>query len=231
MTKKSESNSLGEKVYQILRERILSLEYPPEAVLVEKDLCAELKVSRPPLKAAILRLEEMDLVRTVPRFGTVVSHIDANEIAHVYEVKLDLEALACSLAALRITEEQVQELELLAAELERVAKEHEDLRNEKSRMESFKEITELDIKLHCAIWQAAHNPVLEKVLNNLHSRCLRFCRATVPLSGWNLGHVNQFSKICEAFRKRDRESAVDYIRLHNRQYLRLIRDSTFSANS
>ena len=231
MTKKDEPNSLGEKVYQILRERILSLEYPPEAVLVEKDLCAELKVSRPPLKSAILRLEEMDLVRTVPRFGTVVSHIDANEIAHVYEVKLDLESLACSLASQRITEDEIKGMEQLAARLEEVAEEHEALRDEKRRLNSFKEICDVDIKIHYAIWRAAHNPVLEKILNNLHSRCLRFCRASVPLSGWNVEHVNQFAKICEAFRKKDRESAVDYIRLHNRQYIRLIRDSTFNPGS
>ncbi len=231
MAKKSEASSLGEKVYQIIRERILSLEYPPEAVLVEKELCAELKVSRPPLKAAIHRLEEMDLVKTVPRFGTVVSNIDANEIAHVYEVKLNLEALVCGLAAQRITEEEIQEIEHLAAKLEDVTKEHADLLDAKKRLDSFKEICDLDIKIHCAIWRAARNPVLDKILNNLHSRCLRFCRATVPLSGWTLEHVNQFLKICEAFRKKDRESAVDYIRLHNRQYIRLIRDNTFNPGS
>jgi DNA-binding GntR family transcriptional regulator len=225
---KNEASSLGEKVYQILLERILSLEYPPEAVLVEKDLCAELKVSRPPLKAAILRLEEMDLVKTVPRFGTLVSNIDVNEIGHVYEVKLDLETLACSLAIQRITEEEIEGLEQLAFELENVAKRHETLRSEAERIDSFKNISELDIKVHSAIWQAAHNPVLEKILNNLHSRCLRFCRATVPLSGWNLNHVDQFLKIIAAFRKKDRESAVDYMRLHNRQYIKLIRDSAFS---
>lgn len=223
--KKNAATSLGEKTYRILLERILSLEYPPEAVLVEKDLCAELKVSRPPLKEAILRLEEMDLVKTVPRFGTVVSHIDANEIGHVYEVKLDLESLACSLATQRITEEEIKGLERLALDLEKVVKRHETLRNENQRIDSFKKLSELDIQIHCTIWRAAHNPVLEKMLNNLHSRCLRFCRATVPLSGWNLDHVDQFLKISAAFRKKDRESAVDYIRLHNRQYIKLIRDS------
>ena len=92
-TNENENSTLGEKVYQILLERILSLEYPPETVLVEKDLCAELQVSRPPLKGAIVRLEEMNLVKTVPRFGTVVNRIDVNEISHIYEVKLDLESL------------------------------------------------------------------------------------------------------------------------------------------
>jgi DNA-binding GntR family transcriptional regulator len=225
---KTETITLGEKVYQILLERILSLEYPPESVLVEKDLCAELKVSRPPVKEAILRLEEMDLVMTIPRYGTIVSHIDVNEIAHVYEVKLDLESLACSLASQRITEEEIVELEKLAKKSEERARIHATLVNEADLVESFKKLCEWDILIHSAIWKAAHNPVLEKILANLHSRCLRFCRATVPLTGWNFDHVEQFSKICSSFRKKDREGAIDYIRLHNRQYIKLIKDSTFN---
>jgi DNA-binding GntR family transcriptional regulator len=232
MAKKSnETNKLGEKVYQILLERILSLEYPPETVLVEKDLCAELKVSRPPLKEAIVRLEEMNLVKTVPRFGTVVNRIDVNEIGHVYEVKLDLESLACSLAAQRITEEEILELERLTSILEEVAKKHEDLRSEAERIESFKKISKLDIKVHSAIWRAAHNPVLEGILSNLHSRCLRFCRATIPLSGWNIDHVDHFHKINEALRSGDREMAVQQIRFHNRQYIKVIRDIAFNPGS
>ena len=226
-----EKNKLGERVYRILLERILSLEYPPDMVLLEKDLCTELKVSRSPLREAILRLEEMNLVKTVPRFGTLVNHIDVNEIGHVYEVKLDLEALACSLATQRITEEEIQEMERLASLIEDVAKRHAALRSEAERVDSFKEITQLDIKFHSAVWRAACNPVLEKILNNLHSRCLRFCRATVPLSGWTLDHVNQFREISAAFRRGDSESAVKHIRFHNQQYIKLIRDSAINIGS
>ena len=232
MTKTSnEMNKLGDKVYQIILERILSLEYPPETVLVEKELCAELKVSRPPLKEAMVRLEEMNLVKTVPRFGTVVNRIDVNEIAHVYEVKLDLESLACSLAAQRITIEEIRELERLTSILEEVAKKHEDLNSKAERVESFKSISKLDIEVHSAIWRAAHNPVLEKILSNLHSRCLRFCRVTIPLSSWKINHIDHFNKINEALRSGDREKAVQQIRFHNRQYIKIIRDITFNPSS
>ena len=230
-TNENENSTLGEKVYQILLERILSLEYPPETVLVEKELCAELKVSRPPLKGAIVRLEEMNLVKTVPRFGTVVNRIDVNEISHIYEVKLDLESLACSLAAQRITEAEIRELERLTALLEEVARKHELLKSDADMIESHKQITKLDIAIHGAIWAATHNPVLEKILSNLHSRCLRFCRATIPLSGWNIDHIDHFHKINEAMRRGDRDKAVEQIRFHNRQYIKVIRDIAFNPGS
>lgn len=56
------------------------MEYPPGMLLLEKDLCAEFKVSRTPLREAIQKLREMRLVTVIPRYGTHVSSLDINEI-------------------------------------------------------------------------------------------------------------------------------------------------------
>jgi DNA-binding GntR family transcriptional regulator len=65
--------SLRNKIFKTLRDKIVFMEYPPGMSLSDKQLYKIFKVSRTPLREAIQRLEEMRLVTVVPRFGTYVS--------------------------------------------------------------------------------------------------------------------------------------------------------------
>jgi len=81
--------------------------------LSEKELCKSFKVSRTPLREAIRRLEEMNLVTVIPRYGMYVSQVEINEIRCAFEVKIRLEALAGEVAAKRITADKLEELHTL----------------------------------------------------------------------------------------------------------------------
>ena len=108
---KTRPSKKSDKIFIMLRNRIVDLEYAPGAVLSEKELCSEFNVSRTPLREVLFKLEGMKLIQTIPKFGTMVTPIDTIEIRSTYEVKVDLEMLAGSLSAERITETEIKELE------------------------------------------------------------------------------------------------------------------------
>ncbi len=181
-------------------------------MLSEKELCGEFKVSRTPLREAILKLEDMNLVRSIARFGTYVTHIDTNELRSTYEVKIHLEPLAGLLAVQRITEDELRDLQRLSCEAVQGFKKG-----------SIRKMFDCDFRFHEAIWRASRNPVLEGILVNLHARCLRFCNATIPASTWELRDAEEFGIIYEAIRKRDKMKAAELLEDHNQQIIDLIR--------
>ena len=60
-------------IYDILKQRILSLEAVPYEKISENKLAKELNVSRTLLRSAIARLEDENLLYVVPQSGTVVT--------------------------------------------------------------------------------------------------------------------------------------------------------------
>jgi len=212
-------NKLSHEIFSELRDRIIYLDYRPETVLLEKELCAEFNVSRTPLREAILKLEEMNLVRSIPRFGTYVTHIDTNELISTYEVKVDLEMLAGSLAAQRRTAAELRELEKLTNQ----ALQSSEAGNIRKRFE-------VDFRFHETIWQACHNDVLETILADLHARCLRFCIATIPPSGWESNSPEEFGTIYEAIENKDKKKTAELLAAHNQQFIDRIKASSFNLD-
>lgn len=184
--------SLPEKIFAVLRDRIVYMEYPPGKLLPEKELCAEFKVSRTPLREAIQKLKEMGLVTVIPRFGTHVSSVDINEIRCAFEVKIRLEGLAGEMAAKRITGDKLAELKGLIERADVLSKEERQRR-----------IIEIDGQFHEIIYQATQNQILREMLQNLHGRCARLWNSSlaeiIPLDTV----INQLKEIYSSLEIRD----------------------------
>lgn len=153
----------SEPLFQAVRDRIVLAQYPPGQMLSEKALCEEFHVSRSPYREAVRKLEELKLVKVVPRFGSYVAEIDVFEIKCAYEVRRNLEVLAARLAAVRKTGFHVQEMEALMQEA------GETLGDEPGGPLKI----DLDNRFHGILWDAAHNPVLSETLHRLHLICSR----------------------------------------------------------
>jgi DNA-binding GntR family transcriptional regulator len=193
-----QKKSLHTDIFATLRDRIVYLEYPPGMPLIEKDLCEEFKASRTPLREAIRKLEEMNLVLVIPRFGTQVSAIDINEIRCAFEVKIRLEGLAASAAARRITPDKLAELAGVIREIQGKggAKELEQ-----------RTLIGLDAKFHEIIYQACQNPILGEFLENLHSRCARLWNSSLGTMAPLTDIVGQLQSIYMALKERQAEAA------------------------
>lgn len=102
------AGSLGQRVYQTLREAILSLAYRPGEILRKPDICEALGVSRSPVADAVARLQAEGLVDVVPQAGTFVARFSMQEIREGAFLREAIEVAAIEKVAERITEDQLQ---------------------------------------------------------------------------------------------------------------------------
>ena len=97
--------------YDILAERILFGDYTPGMNLVEQDIAKELRISRTPIREALLRLKLEGLVKIIPRGGIYVEEANVQTIRDVTEVRLVLEECLVRLAVERCPSSLLDEFE------------------------------------------------------------------------------------------------------------------------
>ncbi|MBW9118804.1 GntR family transcriptional regulator [Microbacterium trichothecenolyticum] len=90
---------LSAKIYELLRERIIEGVLRPGERIRERELAAELNVSRIPIREAMPRLEAEGFIKTLPRRGAVVTEMTMNDVEELFAVRSSLEVLAAKLAA------------------------------------------------------------------------------------------------------------------------------------
>ena len=100
--------TLRDEVYDLLRERILSLRYPPNFRFDLSALEEQLGISRTPLKEAMQRLEAEGLVDIRPRRGTFVTGFDPQDIAESYDVRRVIECAAAETLAAYVTDADIK---------------------------------------------------------------------------------------------------------------------------
>jgi GntR family transcriptional regulator, rspAB operon transcriptional repressor len=208
-----QKESLSNRIFRMVRDKIVFMEYPPGMNLSEKDLCKTFKVSRTPLREAIRKLEEMKLVTVIPRYGTYVSQVEINEIRCAFEVKIKLEGLVGEVAAKRITADKLKELSALIEKAEALLKGN-----------GPRSLIEIDTNFHEIIYQAAQNPILQEILENLQSRCARLWNSALSESIPLAEVIGELKEIYLSLKKRDSEKTGQLLENHVRHFIDLIKN-------
>ena len=103
-------SALPDRVYAVMKHRILTCTMQPGERIVEKDICAEMAVSRTPLREAINRLALEGLVIVTPFRGYAVAPLTVTAFQELCEVRRIVERDAAALAAKRATPDQMATL-------------------------------------------------------------------------------------------------------------------------
>jgi DNA-binding GntR family transcriptional regulator len=146
----------ADRAYLAIRGLIVSLELAPGAVIDERALMERLGLGRTPIREALRRLAQEQLVEVFPRRGMFVTNVDVRDLARISEVREALEPEAARLAAERATEEERDALDDLGNSIVRGA-----------------DLMALDERIHRAVYAAAHNHLLEKTLGEYYVLALR----------------------------------------------------------
>ena len=117
-SRETTSELLADRAYAALRDRIVSLRIAPGAPINEDALGRELDMGRTPVREAIKRLALENLVSVFPRRGTFASEINITDLAHISDVRQQLEGHAAYRAAQRLTPARRNELEALLARID-----------------------------------------------------------------------------------------------------------------
>jgi DNA-binding GntR family transcriptional regulator len=160
--------SIGDMVYDVLREALISGAFSPGERLRQEALATAIGVSRLPVRAALVRLEAEGLVEFHPRRGYVVQSLTHSEITEIYELRGLLESYALRKSMSTMTPERVARLRELAAELD--VEEEGDLFLDK-RIAFYRELYDAD-----------NAPRTTELIEGLRSSVGRY------LLGWRVSH-------------------------------------------
>jgi DNA-binding GntR family transcriptional regulator len=152
--------SLSQQAYDCIKQKIVSLELPPGAVINEGRLREELKLGRTPIREALKQLALEKLVTIVPRRGMFVTDIRINDLGRLFEVRLELESLAARLAAERGSMAAWKRMEQALSTLDEERADNETL-------------IAIDQDCHKIIYEAANNVFLHDTLVTYYAHSLR----------------------------------------------------------
>jgi len=151
-----QASSLADRAYLSIRDLIVSLELAPGALIDERQLVETLGIGRTPVREALRRLAQEQLVEVFPRRGMFVTGVDVRDLARISEVRAALEPEGARLAAERATDEERDALASLSDQITGGA-----------------DLMGLDERIHRAVYAAAHNHLLEKTLGEYYVLALR----------------------------------------------------------
>ena len=196
--------SLADRAYLTLRDRLITLQIRPGEPIDDLQVAGELQVGRTPVREALKRLENDRLVVAYPRRGTFATGVDITDLAHINEIRLQLEPLAARRAAQQATAGQRAETRGLIARFESA----DDLPAGRT------DVMRLDLTVHRAMYRAAGNPHLEDVLIRYHNLATRiFCLFLERLPDV-AEHVNEHAAQLSAIVAGEADAAAEVARAH-----------------
>ena len=203
---------LADRAYSELRDRIVTLKIAPGAPINEDQLGEELEMGRTPVREAIKRLALENLVTVFPRRGTFASEINITDLAHISDVRMQLEGHAAYRAAERLTEAQRAELDRLLAELA-----------DSQGSDDVEALMALDARVHRFIYRCAGNPYLEDTLARYFNLSLRIWHLVLDRLPHLFARVHEHDDVLHAIAAGDAARARAVLELHIATFEREIR--------
>jgi DNA-binding GntR family transcriptional regulator len=169
-------------------------------------------MGRTPVREAIKRLALENLVTVFPRRGTFASEINITDLAHISDVRGQLEGHAAYRAAQRITDAQRAELEQLLAELA-----------ESKGSDDAGPLMALDARVHRFVYRCAGNPYLEETLGRYFNLSLRIWYLVLDRLPHLFARVHEHDDLLHAIAAGDADKARDIVAEHVATFEREIR--------
>jgi DNA-binding GntR family transcriptional regulator len=194
---------LRDIVFETLREAIIAGQLRPGERLMEVQIAEELGVSRTPVREAIRKLELEEFVVMVPRKGAYVAGISIKDITDVFEIRRALEGLSAELAAERMTEEELDELESIMVSTAETTE----------RLDVVSAV-DMDTGFHQVLYEASRNEKLRGMLYHLREQIQRFRTQSLGRPGRLQRALVEHQGIVDALRSRDSELARQLAEQH-----------------
>jgi DNA-binding GntR family transcriptional regulator len=195
-----------------LRRAILSGEYAAGTRLRQADVAEQFGVSTTPVREAFVSLVQEGFLTGDAHRGVMVRQPDVGELHELYEIRLALEPLATGMAAKRITDEDL-------ADLDRMVEEMRELASQPSPEEQH---SVLNSRFHERIYSIAGRPRLSELIRGLRAQSgvyIRMFPVDVVAQGVS---DEQHAAIVEALRSRSSRRAERAMRDHLRFNVRHI---------
>lgn len=196
--------SLADQVYERLENDILTGKYARGEIFTEMKLCAELGVSRTPVREALFRLSHEHLVKEIGK-GIEILGIVNDDLIDIMEIRLRIEGLAAARCAQNITESGLEKL--------KEAIELQEFYLSKSNSEKIKA---MDSEFHSIIYEFSGSNILLDSLSPLHSKVRRYRKAAIESGERAEKSVYEHKLIYDAIAHHDPKTAEERMTEHVR---------------
>jgi len=158
MTLEVSKDSTSKRIYHLIRERIINLNFAPGLSISEKEISEKFNVSRTPVREAFVRLSQEGLISIYPQKGTFVSLIDLSSVEEARFMREHLERAVVRLACEEFPKEKLLELEM-------------NLKFQKMYMEDrdYKKIFEADEEFHRLIFEGCNKKSIWANISDMES--------------------------------------------------------------
>jgi DNA-binding GntR family transcriptional regulator len=207
---------LTDEVTDDLRRAIVSGEIRAGERLPEDELAAQMKVSRGPIREALVRLEQEGLVVLERHRGARVFTLSREDHEHLYSVRRALDQIAVEYACRNATAEDFARMEEILAEFNRASR----------AARTPAAVADWDIQFHDSVYLAAHNEPLYRAWEVLRSQihCVLTTRMVLRQDykdSWEPDHRH----LVDLLRERKKADALKFIRHHiTAAYERIVAD-------
>jgi DNA-binding GntR family transcriptional regulator len=196
-----EQKALWQQVHGVLERMIVHRAIEPGARLREQELSERFGVSRGPVREAILALQRDLWVELQHNHGAYVRRPEPGEADQLFEVRQCLESQAASLAADRISEQEIKELDELIrkgfAALERG---------------DIEKVVDLNTQFQRMVTGATRNQILVELMEQIEKKVVWYLSAVMSFRGDDSWLEHQ--ELIEAFKERDGEAAAAIMERH-----------------
>ena len=161
-------------VYDALRYAIIALDIEPGSVLEETALCRQYKVSRTPVREALIRLSSEGLVELAPNRGARVATLQFIDVVDHYEAMEIFQPITCHFAAVRATPADIKAIKAQLARFCRAVDRAD-----------YEGIIRFNYDLHSAIASASHNGCIARGYRQMLADKLRIAQHGLPSASRN----------------------------------------------
>lgn len=196
--KEHRSISIADQIFEQLERDILSGKYARGEQLSEVRLAAELGVSRTPVREAIRRLEQENILEESGQ-GLVVVGITYEDLMDMYEIRLAVESQAARRAAEYISDAELEEMRNIV-DLQRYYA-------EKGGPDASNQIRDLDSQFHALLYRCSGSRAYYNVLSSLHKKTTKYRKASVSRKSRALKSVEEHAAIYQALAAHDGDAA------------------------
>src|SRR5690606_19243593 len=186
--------------YTLILEAIENGIYRPGDRLVESELAERFGVSRTPVREALQRLETQSMLKRDGR-SLIVATLDHNQLAELYTVRAELEALAARLAARHATPEEVRGPAGMVEE-------------DRAILGDPQALARANRRFHHQIHLASHNRYLVQQLHLVHRSMALMARTSLAAQGRDVVTLDEHRAIVDAIAAHDSARAEEALRHH-----------------
>lgn len=187
-------------IAEVLREAILSGVLRGGEFIRQDLIAAELKVSKTPVREALLRLEAEGLIQFLRNRGAVVSELSLLEITETFDIRIALETLALGLAIPNMSK----------VDFDRANRAIEDA----DHRQDDSQLGQLNWQFHHALYAPCKRPLLLDMIENLHTVSGRYVRLQRSLTRSELLSQSEHRDILAACKSGKVKAAKRLLRGH-----------------